>query len=242
MGLKRALTALRRPPSPLGRAVPCRWSRRGRGGGGASAGGSLLGPASCRRHAPPSWVPGTPPKNQPPWPLQAPEHRTVTQAAVRGHSRSRGPLGHSAAGGRSLCASHCRGLRAEGVTKGGFLPGLWVCFSSSSLARPPGPLCIPRTPRVQGPGLRWEDIIVVAWPSLPAQASGPELGGALTQLPGPRTNPAGPAARPTSRRPGRPLSWEPSAPRLHPGGHGHVHTPTLGFTAASEQAAAASLG
>lgn len=186
------MTALRRPPSPLGRAVPCRWSRRGRGGG-TSAGGSLLGPASCRRHAPPSWVPGTPLKNQSPCPLQAPEHRTVTRAAVRGHSRSRGPLGHSAAGGRSLCASHCHGLRAEGVTKGGFLPGLRVCFSSSSLARPPGPLCIPRTPRVQGPGLRWEDIIAVGWPSLPAQASGPELGGALTQPPGPRTNPAGPA-------------------------------------------------
>lgn len=98
------------------------------------------------------------------------------------------------------------------------------------------------TARVQGPGLRWEDIIAVGWPSLPAQASGPELGGALTQPPGPRTNPAGPAARPTSRRPGRPLSWEPSALRLRPGGHGHVHTPTLGFTAASEQAAAASLG
>lgn len=71
VGLKRALTALRRPPSPLGRAVPCRWSRRGRG---------------ARQPGGPSWAPR--PAGATPLPLgfQGPPRRTNRRALCRHRS------------------------------------------------------------------------------------------------------------------------------------------------------------
>lgn len=71
VGLKRALTALRRPPSPLGRAVPCRWSRRGRG---------------ARQPGGPSWAPR--PAGATPLPLgfQGPRRRTNRRALCRHRS------------------------------------------------------------------------------------------------------------------------------------------------------------